>query len=122
MSGFHDCFRHTGGSRLPSTGLLRGWCEGCGGLRAQKGSVIKRIVGICARLPVLACYVLGSLIPAIMAGCSSKSDDATVHGNRGITHFEKGEYDQAIADCTAAIRIQPDLPMRTTWRRSPSER
>ena len=37
MCGLHDCFRYTGGSRLLSVGLLRGWCKGCGGLRAKRG-------------------------------------------------------------------------------------
>jgi len=34
---------------------------------------------------------------------------AHAYHNRGIAYGEKGDYEQAIADYTEAIRINPDL-------------
>ena len=33
---------------------------------------------------------------------------AEAHFDRGVTHFEKGEYDAAVAACKKAIAIKPD--------------
>src|SRR3954467_11934005 len=38
----------------------------------------------------------------------SRQNLAILHSNRGIAHGKAGDYDQAIADCDAALRINPN--------------
>ena len=35
----------------------------------------------------------------------------TPYNNRAFIYCEKGEYDKAIADCTACIRVARNMPM-----------
>ena len=37
-------------------------------------------------------------------------DDAKAHFERGLTHYNKNDYDKAIEDFTAALKIKPDDP------------
>jgi tetratricopeptide (TPR) repeat protein len=52
-------------------------------------------------------FVLG---PLLLFGCGpSKEQQAIDARNSGLSHFENGEYDNAIADFTEAIRLNPKL-------------
>ncbi|GHU83501.1 hypothetical protein FACS189468_8640 [Spirochaetia bacterium] len=63
------------------------------------------------RLPVLLVSLV-LVTPCIAAGCSSapnaaKLNDAAALRERGIEYGKTGEYDLAIADFTAALKINP---------------
>ena len=45
---------------------------------------------------------------AIAAGGLSADNLATIYNNRGIAYWSKGDFDKAIADYDAAIRIRPN--------------
>ncbi len=53
------------------------------------------------------------LLTSMALSCSNRgamtgpSQRAVNSLNRGVAYGEKGEYDQAIADCTEAIRLEP---------------
>lgn len=48
------------------------------------------------------------------ASTSSKQEslnDAEAYYNRGVDYYQNGEYDQAIADFSEAIRLDPTMAM-----------
>jgi tetratricopeptide (TPR) repeat protein len=51
----------------------------------------------------------------VMTGCAStaqttnRADSAVAYYNRGVAYFEKGDWDNAIAEFTEAIRLKPDF-------------
>jgi tetratricopeptide (TPR) repeat protein len=53
-----------------------------------------------------------------IAACTREIDSGTLTGNdlafayyhRGISYYDKGEYDLAIADYTKAIELEPEYP------------
>jgi tetratricopeptide (TPR) repeat protein len=59
------------------------------------------------------------LIPRILL-CTTTDDpkDPIVYNNRGVTWLNMGSYDQAIADCDTAIRLDPDNTTAHTQRDS----
>ena len=51
---------------------------------------------------------IGVLVVLLGVGCGRKSTaDAVAYNNRGLAYIGKQEYDQAIKDCTEAIRLKP---------------
>ena len=77
---------------------------------------VKRFAAIRAILLILAWCLLTSLVAIFIVGCSSDSDEATAYYNLGVVCNEKGEYDQAIAHCTEAIRLKPDYAEAYVYR------
>ena len=69
---------------------------------------MKQVVAILKTLLVLAFRVVTILPAAMIAGCTTATDNATEYCNRGNAHVAKGEHDLAVADYTAAIRNKPD--------------
>ena len=49
------------------------------------------------------------LLTSMALSCSNRGEAENSY-NRGVAYFNKGEYDQAIADCTEAIRLHPQNP------------
>ena len=46
------------------------------------------------------------LLTSMALSCSNRGDAENSY-NRGVAYFQKGEYDQAIAEFTEAIRLDP---------------
>jgi Flp pilus assembly protein TadD len=54
---------------------------------------------------ILLFYAL--FFPANIQQTQAKSRDAEAHNNRGNTHADKGQYDQAISEYTKALKMDP---------------
>jgi len=55
------------------------------------------------RLPTPLVFAL-----LVLSGCGpSKEHQAVEAFNRGVDHYERGEFNKAIADFTEAIRLNP---------------
>ncbi len=56
-------------------------------------------------------YLVIFLLILSVTGCVASSEKAVVYNDRGFAFYEKGQYDQAIADYDKAIEINPKLAM-----------
>jgi len=56
---------------------------------------------------VLACTIVGMGV----MGCSRNSEKATIAFNKGLEHFNNGEYEKAIEFFDEAIRLEPSDPV-----------
>jgi lipoprotein NlpI len=59
------------------------------------------MVGVVVRLSMAFCMIGGACL-------SVRADPAVDHQLRAIAHFTRGEFSQAIADSTAALRAEPN--------------
>ena len=55
---------------------------------------------------VAACTAV--VLSGFLGGCTSSDAEAKAHFDRGNAHFEKGEYDAAIAAWKEAVAVKPD--------------
>jgi len=51
--------------------------------------------------------IMGTLLAAV--GCTEKKLDAVALRTRGVAYRERGDYDRAIQDFEAAIKLKPDM-------------
>ena len=58
------------------------------------------------RLMLAACVVLTTAL--MVVSCVSPAKE---HLNKGNEYFERGQYDEAIVECTKAIKLEPQLTM-----------
>jgi len=52
-------------------------------------------------------FVLGIVVLAVLASCGSGSETAEKYMQTGFVHFQKHEYDQAIASFQKAVELEP---------------
>lgn len=58
------------------------------------------------RILVASCATV--LLSGFLCGCSSSDAEAESHFDRGVAHFDKGEYDAALAAWNQALAIKQD--------------
>jgi tetratricopeptide (TPR) repeat protein len=59
-------------------------------------------------ITVMAMALTLLLPTAVACTTPTQQDQADVYNNRGIAHYKRREYEEAIADCTEAIRLDPN--------------
>lgn len=52
-------------------------------------------------------FILGIVVLVVLASCGSGSETAEKYMQAGFSHFQKHEYDQAIASFQKAVELEP---------------